>query len=374
MEVGTPETIGESNKRLILAKLRQHGNMSRADLCRGIGLSFPAISSNVKYLLENDYIREVGAGDNSFGRKSTLLCYNGDRGYVVGMDIGRTRIRCMLTDLMGNVRASGNCNLDGDPGEEAIVRQLLDLAARMTAEGKVDKKRVLCFCIGLPGLVRENKVYLAPFFTDLSLDKLTRSLKRHFRADVLYENGVNLGAKGEHRYGLGTAYSDLAYVSYGVGLGAALILGGKLYTGPNGAAGEIGFMLLGPDGGHRNFGEIGVLESALAEHNLGDLFTGAAGEQVVRKNTELRRAARQMGMALVNLAAVTNPMALIISGRLGKAVGELFQEEWQTLMADNLPFPPEVVLSNLDNRETMLGAISTAIERVEAAPITSEHK
>ncbi len=59
--IGTPGSIGQSNRKLILTQLRENGDMSRADLSRRIGMSFPAVSSNVKFLLDNGYIVEAGA-------------------------------------------------------------------------------------------------------------------------------------------------------------------------------------------------------------------------------------------------------------------------------------------------------------------------
>ena len=84
-----PGDLGEANRMLILNRLRLNGSMSKADLARELGMSFPAISANVKILIEQGRVKESGEGDNSLGRKSTLLSFNEEMGVVVGVDVGR---------------------------------------------------------------------------------------------------------------------------------------------------------------------------------------------------------------------------------------------------------------------------------------------
>ena len=82
--------------------------MSRADLSRKLGMSFPAVSSNVKVLLDAGYIREIGEGNNPFGRKSTMLSFNADRGYIVGVDVDVSGCALWLQTSLGEVIASAH--------------------------------------------------------------------------------------------------------------------------------------------------------------------------------------------------------------------------------------------------------------------------
>ncbi|MDR1612237.1 MAG: ROK family transcriptional regulator [Planctomycetota bacterium] len=380
---GTPESIGESNKKLILNRLRTQGAMSRADLSRAIGMSFTAISSNVRNLLDRNYIRSLGAGANSVGRKSTLLSFNAERGYVIGVDVGRTTIRCMAADLLG--RAVGEESLAHNPSADGgtMIDRLVAAVDGAVARTKVRKSRVLCVCIGVPGVPRDNCVYLAPYFTDFSLTALRARLARKYAAEVIVENGVNLGAIGEHLSRTGSRYDDLAYFSYGIGLGSALILGGALHPGFRNAAGEIGFMQLDPAALPRRFNEIGPLENALSPGRPAGRRRGRGSARDVQALLDAYRAgdgrarglletvSRDFAMAMINVCAVVNPQAVIVSGGIGKALGEEFLPAWNAHLARGLPFPPEVMLSDLDGRETMLGAVGTALNRVEAMPIDS---
>ena len=99
MDSGTPERIGEINRKLILDCVRKNGPISRADLHRTLNMSFPTISTNVKKLLQSGYLVEAGDGDNNLGRKSTLLQFNAERAYVVGVDVGRSQLRVILAEV-----------------------------------------------------------------------------------------------------------------------------------------------------------------------------------------------------------------------------------------------------------------------------------
>ena len=374
--IRTPETIAEYNKRMILDALRLNGSMSRADLSRRLNMSFPAISSNAKGLLETNYIMEVGIGDNSIGRKSTLLAFNAERGFIVGVDLGRFRIRMMLADLLGNeilsteIINSANFSGDGRQSIKLIHDQVVDILAK---SGK-KKDDVLCIVIGIPGIIKDGKSFLAPFTEQYLENDMVETLQEAFEADVLLENCVNLGVIGERWKGAGVNYDDVTYIAYGVGLGAAHILGGKLYRGANGAAGEIGFMITEPMNINNNYSDVGSLEEVLSRSKIEKyLNAGNFDEEIIKLIQRYKddgdlyakllvdEIALNFGMALVSMSALLNPEAIIIAGGLGANLGKLFIDRWKGILQSHVPFPPDLLLSSLNHTETMLGAVMTGI-------------
>ncbi len=371
--IGTPETIGELNKKLILNHLRGEGNMSRADLSRKLGMSFPAVSSNVKALLDAGYIRETGEGNNSLGRKSTMLSFNADRGYIVGVDVGRFRLRVMVANLLGEVIASAH----DKSRPHGMVENICRLVREAVQKSGKKPEQMLCICAGIPGIINQGESYLAPFVDSFSEQELQDSLMRCYpQADLLLENCVNLGALGEQWKGAGASYGNIAYVSYGIGLGTAFIIDGKLYKGANGAAGEIGFMLTDPLNMRSGFDEIGALEDTLSSQKINKcLQNGDFKEELVmliKKYEEgemyaklvLDEIALHLGMALVNICAVMNPEAIIMSGGIGANLGGLFRGRWEEMLGNHVPFAPKLIFSQMDNHETMMGAIVTGINHV----------
>jgi len=377
--IKSPETIAAHNKKLILDALRFSGNMSRADLSRYLDMSFPAISSNTKGLLEANYILEVGSGDNSLGRKATLLAFNAKRGFVIGVDLGRFKIRMMLADLLGNEIQSTeiiNSAASDGCGNESIAL-IIDQAEDILKKSGKKKEDILCIVIGIPGIINEGVSYLAPF-TEKYLERdMIGLLKKTFDADVILENCVNLGVIGEQWKGAGIGYSDLTYIAYGVGLGAAHIVSGKLYTGSRGAAGEVGFMVTDPMNISNTYDEVGSLEQTLSISKIEQyLKSGDFEEELVKLIHSYKEGndmyARLMideislnfTVMLVNVTAILNPEVIIIAGGLGYNLGKLFLDKWQQTLSRQLPFVPKLVLSKLHHTETMLGAVMTGINHV----------
>jgi len=379
--IKSPETIAEHNKQRILEALRVGGSMSRADLSRLLNMSFPAISSNAKGLLEDNYILEVGTGDNTIGRKSTLLAFNAERGYIIGVDLGRFKIRMMLADLLGNeiinteITNSVSSNSDGNESIKLILDQALDILKK---SGK-NKDDILCIVIGIPGIIKDGKSYLAPFTENYLEKDMIETLQSVFKADVVLENCVNLGVIGEQWKGAGVNCNDITYIAYGVGLGAAHIVDGKLYKGAKGAAGEIGFMVTDPVNISNKYDEVGSLEQTLSiskiEHYLN---TGDFDEEIIKliqsykigddmyARLMIDEIALSFAVMLVNIAAILNPEVIIIAGGLGYNLGKLFLESWKQTMGNQLPFAPKLVLSELHHTETMLGAVMTGILHVHS--------
>ena len=372
----TPETIAEYNKKLILEALRSNGNMSRADLSRYLNMSFPAISSNAKGLLDADYIKEVGAGDNAIGRKSTLLAFNAERGYIIGVDLGRFRIRMMLADLLGNEIASSEIinSADNSGDGRQSIRLIHDQAVDILSRAGKNRDDVLCIVIGIPGIIKDGRSFLAPFTEQYLEQDMIETLQDAFEADVILENCVNLGVIGERWKGAGVNYNDITYIAYGVGLGAAHIVDGKLYRGARGAAGEIGFMITDPINIDNEYGDVGALEEVLSGSKIERyLNAGNFDEDIIKLIQRYRdggdmyaklivdEIALNFGMALVNISSLLNPEAIIIAGGLGANLGKLFLEKWKLILENHVPFAPDLLLSELNHTETTLGAVMTGI-------------
>jgi len=379
-KISSPEMISEFNKHLILDALRFKGPMSRADLSRYLNISFPAVSSNARGLLDAGYIMEVGTGDNLIGRKSTLLAFNANRGYIIGVDEGRFRIRMMLTDLLGNELARieiMNPIRNSDKGTETI--RLLEAQLHVLLK-QADKQAndILCIVIGVPGVFKDGEIYLAPFTEKYTEQDLRDTLKRSFKADVILQNCVNLGVIGEQWKGKGTNFQNIAYISYGVGLGSAHIVDGKLFSGPNGAVGEIGFMVTDRTTIRDQFDEVGPLEEALSRNKIDKYLQGGNFDEEIVKLIQnyqigelyakaiVDEIALNFGIALVNMCALLNPEVVIISGGLGVNLGKLFLDQWKAFLQNHIPFAPEVRISELNHTETMLGAVMTGIDHIHA--------
>lgn len=373
IDSGTPEKIGEINRRLILDCVRKNGPISRADLHRALNMSFPTISTNVKKLLQSGYLMEAGDGDNNLGRKSTLLQFNAKRAYVVGVDVGRSQLRVILADLDGNEAVYLN-----DPyaaGEDDSLRTMLSrLIAKAVAHAGVPAEKVRCIAVGVPGIpdLKTGRLNAAPFIQMPNLMQIEEGLRASYpNADVQFENNVNYGAVAEKWKGAAHDYRDIVYVSYGVGIGAAVILNGELYHGRNGASGEIGYMVPGVEGLRARNELQGVLESMISGQHIGQLLKARGMDalpglslQEALKDDVLRRIADLTGIALINLTAVIDEELIVVGGGLGGFLGQLFIPYWKEMLGRHLPYVPEIVCSALTGRAGAMGAVAVAIRKV----------
>lgn len=373
---GKPEDLGEANRMLILNRLRLNGSMSKADLARELGMSFPAISANVKILIEQGHVRESGEGGNSLGRKSTLLSFNEDMGVVIGVDIGRFWIRAMAANLMGKVLGYVKVPaVSKDKGDElhdvvvGAIRQALE-------ESRKPEEDILCIGIGLPGVIRDDTILLAPYFPDINLKDFKDRIEEEFNTELILENSVNMGAIGELSEGAGKGYNNFIVINYGVGVGSALVLNGKTYSGSHNAAGEIGYMVAEPMKLRDSFEEVGVLESTISKEKIEKFISHDNFRQEVELLVEKYRAndlyvrsvldeiSINIGVTLINLCAALDLEAVIISGGLGTAFGSVFIETWRSMLGNHIPFPPKIMISKLENKECVLGAIHRSIEHL----------
>lgn len=383
-EAGTPEKIGKLNRKLILEYVRKHGPISRADIRRGLGMSFPTVSANVKLLLEANYLLEVGDGDNAIGRKSTLLAFNCRRVYVLGIDMGRSEIRVMLADLYGEeIAYLKETNVDNGVGQQGVGGQLVRMVDDVVAQGGIQKSDLRCICMGIPGICDRNsgKLKLAPFVRTLDLKEICDSLTERYHVPVLVDNSVNYGAIGEKWRGVAQDYRNIVYINYGVGLGAALILNNELYQGMDNAAGEIGFMVPGREFLREEFDEQGVLEGLISgkrivemlslqkmDTNIRNLEHGTSQEKDMFAFIE-RQIVETIGMLLINITAVFNEEIIVIGGGLGNLMGEKFLQKWQEMLQKHVPYVPRIETSRLQHRANILGAIAVAIRYVNDSEI-----
>lgn len=374
-----PGDLGEANRMLILNCLRLKGSMSKADLARELGMSFPAVSANVKILIEQGRVRESGEGDNSLGRKSTLLSFNEEMGVVVGVDIGRFWIRAMAADLMGKVLSYVKVPaVPKDDGNE-LHNIVADVIRQALKESQKPEEDILCIGIGLPGVIRDDTILLAPYFPDINLKEFRNYIEEEFDTELILENSVNMGAIGELSQGAGKGCDNFIVINYGVGVGSALVLNGKIYSGSHNAAGEIGYMVAEPMKLRDSFEEVGVLESIISKEKIEKFISHDNFQKEVELLVEKYRAndlyvrsvldeiSINIGITLINLCAALDLETVIISGGLGTAFGSVFMETWRSMLVKHIPFPPKIVLSELGNKECVLGAIHRSIEHLFVA-------
>jgi predicted NBD/HSP70 family sugar kinase len=398
LQAGSPPLLRRLNSALLLRVIRSHGPVSRAELARTTGLSKPTVNEVADRLLRAGYVSETIADRDAQprrpGPRARLLSFRADFGHVLGLDIGATKVLAMVADLNGNVLAQERRQTGREErrdGEVLLARVRETARAALTKAG-VRRSTLRAVGVGTPGVVdpASGQVTLAPQLEGWEDIALGRRLERSFPCVVLVDNEVHLAVVAERWRGAAQGVTEAVYVNIGVGIGGGVLIGGDLYRGAAGAAGEIGYLPLpDPAESHDDLGPFehaaggaafARLGRAAVAHGRGALlleladsdpeaidaevvFTAAergdaAASQIV--DELLERLARGIAAA----AVVLNPEAVIIGGGVTRA-GERLLEPLTRRIPELVPVPPRVLLSTLGEDAVALGAVRLAVQAVE---------
>jgi predicted NBD/HSP70 family sugar kinase/biotin operon repressor len=302
-----PEHARGHNRALVLQTLYSAGQQSRADVARRTGLTRVTVSDLVGELIAEGLVVETGQRDGSRpGKPATLLDIGRSAFHVVGIDLSdHSMFRGAVLDLAGTILARAELPLAGGVGDDALatVFALADELVSLTS------RPILGIGVGSPGVVDAGGVVRgAPNlgWVDLPLRSL---LAERFGGPVVVANDANAAILAEHSFG--NAEGDTMLVAVGHGVGAGLLLGGSLLAGGRFAAGEIGHVVVGTDGGDEcSCGKFGCLETWLAAPRLEARIRRAPA----KREAILREAGRRLGIALAPIVGALDLSEVVLSG------------------------------------------------------------
>jgi len=312
---------------------------------------------------------------------------------VLGVDLGGTKIRTALLDDGGGIVADDYRQTLAQEGPDAVIGRILDAARQVLDRAGVGRERVRAVGIGSPGPldVRTGEVISPPNLPGWDRVPLRQRVADGLGLDVFLENDANVAALAEHRFGAGQGTDHMLYVVVGTGVGGGLILGGQLYHGVGGMAGEIGHTVLLPDGPLCGCGNRGCLEALASgtavarearlrvESGKETLMTELAEGDPTRITARLvAQAAEQgdaeardvlawtmgyLGLGLANMVNLFNPEVIVIGGGLANMGDLLFGPVRRAI--DRHAFPVSagmvrVVPAALGNDAGVLGAAALA--------------
>jgi len=329
-----PEHARGHNRSLVLQTLYRSGILSRADLARSTGLTRVTISDLVADLIGENLVVEVGQRDGSRpGKPATMLDINRGGFQIIGIDLSDYAVfRGAVLDLDGVVLERAEVPLDGAIGAEATAK-VVTLAAQLVASASLP---LLGIGVGSPGIVDlAGTVLSAPNLGWPSAgtgEPLQQTLADATGLPVIVANDANAAALAEHSFG--SALSDMMLIKVGHGVGAGLIIGGTALFGSRFAAGEIGHVVVGTDGGEPcACGKIGCLETWLAAPRLDAALaaTGDSAEGAAERTAILRRAGERLGIALAPVVGALDLAEIVLSGPVELLDGPLAEAAIETL-------------------------------------------
>jgi predicted NBD/HSP70 family sugar kinase len=380
---GTPRLLRTINEKAILDHLRRSEPTSRAQLARDTGLSKPTVSLALANLERAGLVRLVGEASQGRGRLALLYEPDPTAGYVVGIDVGRSWVRCAVADLAGNL--VGRRDVRNQARSAATLLNTVSRLARGVVEdGGLRWEQVVHTLVGSPGVfqVASGRLLFAPNLPGWGQPGLVGSLREALATSVEIENDANLAAIGERVYGAGRDVGTFVFVSVGTGIGMGIVVDGRLYRGAQGAAGEIAYLPVGDDGtpgapalSAREASRRGLIEAAAAADGvvrtaaaLGmarpssaqAIFTAARnGDQIARSAVELE--GQRLALMVASVAAILDPELVVLGGGVGRNL-DLLEDSLSRRLHEITPLRPRIVASELGDDVVLLGAIASALE------------
>lgn len=322
-----PEHARAHNRALVLQSLFSAGAMSRADLARETGLTRVTVSDLVASLIGDGYVVEQGVREASGpGKPAILVDIARDGHRIVGLDLSGSEsfLGAVLT-LDGEIVARHSVPVPHR--REDVLAAIIALARTVVADAHAP---VLGLGVGTPGVVDDHGVVLAaPGFGWTDVD-LAGELQAELGLPVLVANDANAAVLAEHTFG--GAGDDVILVRVGRGVGAGLLTGGEPLAGARFAAGEIGHVTVGTDGGPEcACGKIGCLEAWLAVPALTERLAASDDPEGV-----LRDAGARLGIALAPIVGALDLSEIALSGPPELLGGALAQAAADTVRTRTL--------------------------------------
>lgn len=394
---GSPSLLRQINSAAVLRAVRHGGPASRPAIARLTGLSQPTVNGIVESLLRTGHLWESPPDESTSahrpGPKPRMVGFCASFGYVLGLDIGANKLLAMVADLEGRLVASERRRVVGLDDAAAVLRTASAAVRSALKRAGISSGALMAVAVGTPGVVEQpsGRLRLAPQLPGWEGLPLAERVEEMLGRPVLVDNEAHLALLAERWLGAIKGADDALYVQLGIGVGAGILVGGQLYRGATGAAGEIGYLPIAdrasplPVGvgqfehaaGGRAFARLGH-RAALGPGGqlLGELVGGALdlvdaevvfaaavqGDRTARRVIDkvVARLARGIAAAI----ALLDPAVVVIGGGLSRA-GQALLEPLERAVFDLVPVPPRFVLSELGDKAVALGAVRVALDAAE---------
>jgi predicted NBD/HSP70 family sugar kinase len=376
-----PGAVRSHNRRLVLDFLRRDGPQSRARLADLTGLSAPSVTAVVNALMNEGIVIERSLATSSGGRPPVLLDLNYDAYYAVGLKLMEDRIEAGLTDLATRPLARVSVEVARhDPVE--VAERSAEAVSALVALAHVDRARLIGVGIGVSGIVDAVRGVCVSTprlgWRDVPIARLVGEATG---AAAWADNDVNAFAAAEGLFGSARQARSFVAVTIGRGLGAGIVVDGRVLHGSRGSAAEFGHGPLVPGGRLCECGKRGCLEAYVSEPNLIAAVNEADPDLKVRDASALlhllqgghphtarivAEAGRRLGQGLAWLSNILGPELIVVGGE-GVRLGEAFfapmraalAEQTHEGVSDGIP----VVVDDWGDDAWARGAASIAVQR-----------
>jgi len=377
---GDSTMLKSMNKTTVLVLIKNEAPISRAELAKRTKLTRATVSALVEELIAEHRVAETGIGHSSGGRKPVMLEFNRQAGFVFGFDLRPTELVLIVTDWGGAHIHKRSFEYTDSTDADRTMKQVADIVREQCGLLPASPLGLMGVGIGIHGFVEypSSRILFQPFFGWRNVEWKGR-LEEELGVPVVIDNEANLAALGELEAGVAQKSDNIVYLSVGGGIGGGLIVGGDIYRGRHGYAGEVGHTTIERDGlpcicGNRGCWEMYASERALAD-KLQLPYKPGVTEQIARmlESGESRAAqaiaevGRCLGIGIGNLVHTLNPEMVVIGYPIAR------QSEWlrpyiEQAMQSRFPYvhkeSVEIRYSSLQDEACAVGASAAVVRQL----------
>ncbi|WP_462410627.1 ROK family transcriptional regulator [Neobacillus sp. Marseille-QA0830] len=389
--------IRSLNKKRILQCVLNNASISRAEIAGKLKISKPTVSLLVDELIQEKWVIEKGIGDSTSqgGRRPIQLYFNEKAAYIIGTDIGGSKVKIIISDLGGHIVASSHFSTESYL-DNGIIKKIAKEISLLIQKNDITEQEILGMGVGVPGITDTTSGVIAeaPSLNWVRYPFI-KEAERYLSFPVYIDNDVNVAALGEQWLGNAKSKENVLFIAIGTGIGSGIIIHNQLYRGSSNAAGEMGYMVT--DKNHMTnefkpiFHRYGYLESVaggkaigerlkqlVSEHPNHPLYershsSGITGEEAFEwaiKGDEValvavEEAIEHIAYGIVNAASLLNPEVIILGGGVLKS-SDFILPRLRQIVEHYLPSSVELKISRLGENAGVLGAVSLFLREHES--------
>jgi predicted NBD/HSP70 family sugar kinase len=380
-------------KRRILSLLHSPGPMSAPELSKLLKISLPTCILLLNDLIAQGYVKNLGVGESSGGRKPNLFGLPEERFFVISCDFARFNASMVICDCF-NKFATPVVTIDTHIDDPELTEKLFQTAQTLMYEHGISNKNVYGIGVDMPGLI-DSKTGINFTIKDKKYQNLKRDLHKKFNKLVYVDNDARMHAYGEYHFGTAKEYKNSIFIHWSWGLGLGMFVNGQLYSGNSGFAGELSHIPMVENGDLCICGKRGCLEtiassntiikrvkegfqhqevSSLLNHfkNQPEKVTPEDVIKSAREGDEfcisiLNEIGIAMGKGLTYIIQLLNPEVIVLSGPISKAnqyVLSPIQQSLNRLCLEKISVNTKVVISDLGDQSALLGTAEMVFQKV----------
>lgn len=395
---GSFELMKKLNIAAILKVLRTRGKMSRAEIAAVTGLTPASVTNITKFLMNAEYLNEIGIGESSGGRPPVILELNPEARYAIGVELGVGVIEVVIANLQARIITKKSAEIpDTEETKEysTVLSKLFSMIEEVMKESGIDRQKIMGIGMAIHGVVNAfaGVSEFAPYYNWKKVE-ISKELYERFGYPVYIDNDVRAMALGESWFGNARGVDNFITVNISNGIGAGIIIDNKPYYGVDFSAGEIGHIVVDMDGPKCNCGNYGCLESIASNRSLikkAVRLVKQGTETKISKNKSnveeitiddiceaansgdeiaimlLKEAGRYLGLAISNLVNTLNPMQVVMVGEIVFTNDYVLESIKATVKKAGFKLPAQkvkILQSSLGGNAAVIGAVTLVLQEI----------